>query len=90
MNHGGNIQPDYRQLNYFIDDNLFKTPLEVTTFICEAAYMNDYGKLHHAYDVVPLNRKNYRIYWNRSKEGKVIQNFFDEDYGFCLFVEFEA
>lgn len=82
--------PDLEQLTYFIDAELFKTDLEITTHPYCPDYLNRYGKFHPAYDLVPRNRASWAIYWNRSKEGKVLFNDYDNGYGHCLIIGFEA
>jgi hypothetical protein len=73
----GKKKPCPKQLNYFIDDDLFMSPICITTPYCDAEYMRNYKKLHCAYDVVPEDRESYNIHWNRSKLGKVLYSDFD-------------
>ena len=79
-----------RQLNYFIDNFLFMSYIEITTPYCDPDYMVHYGKLHHGYDVVPKDRKSYGIHWNRSKEGEIVAIGEDDGYGNFIHVAFEA
>jgi len=79
-----------KQLNHFIDSNLFKSDIAVTTPYCDHEYMKSYGKVHHAYDVVPKDRKSWGIHWNRSKVGSVLLAGPDPDYGNVLLVGFQA
>lgn len=84
-----------RQLNYFIDDDLFKIQPVVTTYYADFSYQKQYKKIHHGYDVVPTNRHsttaNFNIYWNRSMKGTVT-NLLNNDpgYGNCIYICFEA
>lgn len=73
------IIPNYKELNYFIDGDLFKSNYKISTYICEFEYMNKYGILHHGYDLYPL--KGNLVYWNRNFQGTVIYNNFDKGYG---------
>ncbi len=74
-----------KELNYFIDFQLFNTKIHVTASYFDPFYMESRGILHPAYDVVPLNRhetkKNYDIFWNRSFRGKVLSLGYDKGYG---------
>lgn len=78
---------DYRELNYFIDEDLFQCGYRITTPICDADYMNKYGILHHAYDLYPTC-SNYDIFWNRSRVGRVISEGYDRGYGNYVNVSF--
>lgn len=83
------VVPDIRQLNYFIDDQLFKCPLRVTTPVGDYRYMIKYGKLHMAYDVVPTE-PYYDIYWNRSYPGTVTATGYDNGYGNYILITYEV
>ena len=87
------ITPSIRQLNYFIDDELFNTPHEITTYYGCPDYMKLYNKVHCAYDVVPKNRdRNYfDIFWNRSKHGTITAIGYDDiGYGWYINISFEG
>lgn len=89
------IAPDPRQLNLFIDNELFNQRPLITTYYCDYRYQTAYGKMHHAYDLVPSDRlasyEHYKIRWNRSMPGRVIQILDDPaGYGHCLYIAFEA
>ena len=74
--------PNIRQLNYFIDEKLFKIALVVTTHFYDPEYKVLFKKDHPAYDVVPKDRhrskKHFDIFWNRSKKGIVSKVGYDE------------
>ena len=82
--------PDLEQLTYFIDSGLFHSDIEITTYPYCPDYLRKYEKFHPAYDVVPRNRASWAIFWNRSKIGKVLFNEYDNGYGHCLIIGFEA
>lgn len=88
----GQLTPELRQLNLFIDSDLFGVKPVITTGIADVDYMTKYGSLHLAYDVVPKNRHetsaNLGIKWNRSKQGKVISTGEHRIYGKYIHVEF--
>ena len=88
-------QETIRQLNYFIDKDLFRHPIVITSYYMDPEYIiNGKWKIHPAYDVVPKNRKktkeNYGIYWNRSKEGTVLLNGYSEGYGNYVHIGYET
>ncbi len=87
--------PNIKQLNYFIDKDLFNIEPVITSFFYDPEYKKLFGKDHPGYDVVPSDRletkKHYGIYWNRSKEGKVLSVGYDtKGYGNYILVGFEA
>jgi hypothetical protein len=84
----GDVVACPKQLNYFIDKELFKTEIEVTTYFCDPFY----GKIHMAYDVIPKSRdpKDFTIYWNRSMKGQVISYGHDAGYGYFIHIVFEV
>lgn len=89
----GNPRPAPRQLNYFIDDGLFKTTPHITTFYADYNYQLEHKKVHFGYDLVPFNRRitqdNFMIYWNRSMIGRVTQVVNDpKGYGNCIYIVF--
>ena len=84
-----------RQMNHFIDDDLFKQPIVITTYYADPEYQRSMKKVHPGYDVVPENRHDPKasllIYWNRSVEGTVLRVDYDAaGYGNCLYIGFEA
>jgi hypothetical protein len=83
----GHMASEIRQLNYFIDNELFKQPYRITTYYCDPEYINN--KLHFAYDIVPI-RGDWTIYWNRSKIGQVLAKGYDDSYGNYILIGFEA
>ena len=87
--------PNIRQLNYFIDQKLFKIDPVITTFFYEPEYKILFKKDHPAYDVVPIDRhrskKHYDIFGNRSKLGFVLKVDYDEKgYGNYILIGYEA
>jgi murein DD-endopeptidase MepM/ murein hydrolase activator NlpD len=84
------------QSSYFIDDELFKTEIEITSYYCDPDYKDKNGELilHPAYDVVPENRHrtllNHDIFWNRSMPGQVLDIGNDSGYGYYCLVGFDA
>lgn len=90
----GKYPPAFRQLNYFIDKHLFDYPLQITTYFNCPEYMEKYGKCHMGYDVVPEDRKrtdeHYKMFWNRSKQGKVLAVGYDNGYGHYIHIGFNA
>ncbi len=88
-------KPSERQLNFFIDKDLFKVEPHVTTPYMDPEYQSTYGKDHPAIDVVPIDRhqtkKHFPIYWNRSKLGHVLAVGNDPTgYGNYILIGFEA
>lgn len=80
------IVADPKQLNYFIDDNLLKAPIAITSYYCDPFY----GKIHKAYDLVAKDRAHFIIYWNRSMTGKVLSKGQDNGYGYFIHITYEA
>lgn len=82
----------HRQLNYFIDVDLFKTPIAITTYYNDIDYQNTLNKVHLAYDVVPENRDPafFDIWWNRKWKGIVTAKGRDKNYGNFILIAFEA
>lgn len=86
-----------RQLIWFIDKDLFKTQIHITSYYCDPNYKNKHGEwvYHPALDVVPQNRhktkENYDIFWNRSKDGKVLLVGSDlSGYGNYIYIEYSV
>ncbi len=88
-----NVRPAYRQLIYFIDQDLFKHPLKITTRFCDISYFFEYNKIHTAYDVIPSDGDrtddHFDIFWNRSMPGKVIAKGDHAGYGNYLHIQFD-
>lgn len=88
------VLPAPKQLNLFIDGELFGNDIHITSYYNDPDYLKERGKTHLAYDVVPLNRhesrENYFIFWNRSKNGKVLSCGWNDGYGFYINVGFWA
>lgn len=85
-----NLEPDFKQLTYFIDEEL-GGPFRVTTYAYDYRYKFNDGewKPHPGYDIV-LERSIPRIYWNRSMPGEVLRKGFDPGYGNFAQIGFEA
>ena len=88
-------KPSKKQLDYFIDEELFGVPIVITTQYMDKAYRAQFGKDHPAYDVVPEDRhrtsQHFFIHWNRSKEGIVSKILYQpESYGHVVYVTFSA
>ena len=89
------MRPNKRQLDYFIDNELFGVRPVITVEYDCPKYKKTQGVRHPAYDVVPFNRHqttdNFDIFWNRSKEGTV-ELILDNDvgYGHCIYISFEC
>ncbi len=87
--------PSEKQLNFFVDEDLFKIVPFVTTPYLDPDYKEFYGKDHHAIDIVPIDRhstkKHFPIYWNRSKLGHVLSTGYDKGgYGNYILIGFEV
>lgn len=88
---GTKFPPSEKQLNYFIDEELFNCrPIITTKFMCPD-YRSQFGKDHPAIDVVPSEKDKKLIRWNRSKKGRVsfVGNQ-PESYGNVIYVTFSA
>ena len=88
-------KPNIKQLNFFIDYELFKFEIVITTPFYDPEYKILWKKDHPAYDVVPKDRKktkdHFDIYWNRSKTGVILGLGFDDGgYGYYILIGFEA
>ena len=90
----GHIAPSPRQLNWFIDSELFGVEPHITSYYNDPFYFKRFKKIHLAYDIVPINRHrtkaNWDIYWNRSMNGKVLDVGYDKGYGHYILICFEA
>jgi len=87
--------PAPKQLLYFIDKDLFGVEPIITTGYADPEYFFQRKKVHHGFDVVPMNRKttreNYKIHWNRTSPGTVTLIMDDpKGYGHCLYISFEG
>lgn len=90
-----NYKPNIKQLNYFIDNELFGIKPVITTHFYDPEYKVLFGKDHPAYDVVPEDRHittdNFNMYWNRSKEGVIGDKGFDKGgYGNYILIGYSA
>ncbi len=88
-------KPNIKQLNYFIDEELFKIGPVITSYFYDPEYKEMFGKDHPGYDLVPKDRhkskSHFDIFWNRTKEGKVLSVGYDEKgYGNYILIGFEA
>ncbi|MDX1285261.1 MAG: M23 family metallopeptidase [Draconibacterium sp.] len=83
----GEVTPNFTQLNYFIDEALFRGKYKVTSHIFDHKYKEKFKKNHPAYDVIPLEGK-FKIYWNRSKNGTVLSTGYDPGYGNYIHIGF--
>jgi len=88
-------KPNIKQLNYFIDSELFNHQIHITTPFYDPEYKKTFKKDHPAYDVVPKDRKktnkHFDIFWNRSKSGIVLSVGFDiGGYGNYILIGFES
>ena len=90
QSESGIYKSAHRQLNYFIDGELFKSGYKITTYYNDPDYLSDYEKTHLAYDIIPTHSKMPNIYWNRTKTGTVIGKGFDSGYGNYILIKFEA
>jgi len=84
-----------RQLMFFLDAELFAVPLVVTTAYAELDYYLQTRKVHHGFDLVPVDRRvtkdHYDIHWNRSMPGRVIRVANDPyGYGYHICIAFEV
>jgi hypothetical protein len=91
----GDIIPAPKQLLYFIDKDLFGVAPLITTTYAEFAYFFERAKVHHGFDVVPIDRKttkdHYAIKWNRTNPGKVSLIVDDpKGYGHCIYITYEG
>ena len=86
-------QPNIRQLNYFIDDELFDIKPVITTYFYDPEYKVTRGKNHPGYDLVPEDRlktsDHFNIYWNRSRTGVILDVGYDKGYGNYILIGFE-
>jgi hypothetical protein len=83
-----------RQMNYFIDIELFGVVPIVTTPYADVDYQSKLGKVHFGYDVVPSdwNKEDpsIDIHWPRSMDGVVSLIDYDEKgYGHCVYISYD-
>lgn len=87
------VEPAERELNYFIDDELFGVTPIITTYYNDVDYFYEYGKVHCGYDVVPIDRKetdeHFYIKWNRSVPGQVLLVDYNSSYGNFVLIGYE-
>jgi hypothetical protein len=91
----GKPKPNKKQLDYFIDDELFGVKPVITAGYNDPEYAKEFYKPHPAYDVVPFDRhttrEHYKIYWNRSKVGRVVRvDYNDPGYGTVVYIAFDS
>jgi hypothetical protein len=92
----GNPAPGpLRQFMHFLDVEMFGVPLVVTTPYAELEYFQSLGKIHHGFDVVPIDRRvsnaHFDIHWNRSMPGTVIRVANDfHGYGYHICIAYEV
>jgi murein DD-endopeptidase MepM/ murein hydrolase activator NlpD len=86
----GDLEPDFEQLSYFIDEELGGGQFRVTTYPYDYRYVIDgKWKAHPGYDVV-LEEPLGKIYWNRSMAGVVAKCGFDHGYGNFIQIVYQA
>jgi CRP-like cAMP-binding protein len=87
-------RPNIKQLNYFIDNELFGIKPVITTPFYDPEYQVLFDKHHAAYDLVPEDRHHsqdhFSIYWNRTRTGVILSKGFDIGYGFYILIGFET
>ena len=87
-------RPNIKQLNYFIDKELFNKDIVITTPYYDPEYKRVMGKDHPAYDVVPEDRhkstEHFNIHWNRSMPGVVLGKGSDSGYGYYILIGYET
>lgn len=93
--HISDLDALMRQYYYFLDTEIFKFPLFITSYFGDPDYINNGEyEFHPAYDFVPENRHystdNFDIYWNRTKVGKVVSVGYDDAYGYYISIAYEA
>ena len=84
------VTPDFKQLNYFIDSDLFKGDYKITTHVASIPYQKSLGKLHLAYDVIPLKSSKNTIYYNRTRPGTVVAKGTHSGYGNYIHISFRG
>ena len=88
------VESSHRQIQYFIDKELFDCEPYITTTYNDLNYFKLLNKCHLGYDVVPMDRKktdkHFDIHWNRSHNGKVCAVGKDSGYGNYIMITFEA
>ena len=89
--YAGNPIPAFRELHFFIDDELTGgKPFRITTHVYDHRYViGGKWKPHPAYDIV-IDDPNPEFYWNRSFEGTVIASAFDRGYGNYVQIHYEG
>ncbi len=91
----GNPKPSPRQLNHFIDEDLFGIEPYITSYYADPEYQRALLKVHCGYDVVPVDRHkttaHHVIRWNRSMNGIVTRVGLDpKGYGHHIYIAFEV
>lgn len=94
IENGKPLAAPLRQLLYFIDFDLFRDRPIITTQYADLEYFHQLDKVHFGLDVVPserFNSKEFPIYWNRSKYGRVVKVGYDEKgYGHHAQIAYDA
>jgi len=91
----GHPAPSPRQLNHFIDADLFGIEPFITSYYADPEYQRALLKVHCGYDVVPVDRHkttaHHVIRWNRSMPGIVTRVGLDpKGYGHHVYIAFEV
>jgi murein DD-endopeptidase MepM/ murein hydrolase activator NlpD len=84
------VEAAHRQIQYFIDAELFGVEPRITTSYNDLGYFWSRKKVHLGYDLVPSRRGHDTIHWNRSMPGKVTYVGHDPGYGNTIMITFEA
>ena len=79
-------------LGKFINGYLFMSELAITTYYYDPYYpMQQNGKQHPAYDVIPADKKSFNIHWPIDNiEGEVISVNNDRGYGKNIHISFDC
>ena len=91
----GSPRPSPRQLNHFIDQDLFGIEPFITSYYADPEYQRALLKVHCGYDVVPVDRHKTKIHhgirWNRSMNGIVTRVGMDpKGYGHHIYIAFDT
>ena len=86
-------KPDFRQLQFFIDEELSGGKrYTITTYPYDPRYLFGPGgtwKAHPAIDLV-VDGSDPVLYWNRSHKGKVVNKGYDSGYGHFVSISYFA
>ncbi|RLG44993.1 MAG: hypothetical protein DRN81_03150 [Thermoproteota archaeon] len=87
----GGVSPSPRQLNYFIDEELFGgNPFHITAHYCDPKYQYERKKLHYGYDIVLDDVGAWELFWNRTPLGVILVNRNHKYYGNHLCIGYEV